>query len=151
MLSVNNRSCNDMLDMLIKMILICNIKGIVFKQEHLQSQKTMLKGLWAFTFLGINSCQGNSKFSLFSSYSIVAPQDAVKCLVHTFPGKRKWDELYHELSPKQQFLCSSMQKQLDIRCCQKSCQGSPSEFEDCSLQWEEFIGHLTAVCSALKG
>lgn len=151
MLSVNNQSHNDVLDMLIKTILICNIKGIIFKQEHLQAHKAMLKGLWAFAFPGINSCQGNGKFSLSPSYSIAAPQDAVECLVHTFPGKGKWDELYCKLSPKQQFLCSSVQKRLDIRCCQKSCQGSPSEFEDCSLQWEEFIGHLTAVCSALKG
>lgn len=78
MLSVNNQSRNDMLVMLVKMILIGNMKGIIFKQEHLQSRKTMLKGLWAFTFLGINNCHGNSKFSLFSSYSVVSSPGCFK-------------------------------------------------------------------------
>lgn len=56
-----------------------------------------------------------------------------------------------EPSPKQCFLCSHVQNGLPLGVAKKSGQGSPSKFEDCSLQWEEFISHLTAVCSTLKG
>lgn len=150
MLCVNNQSRNDMLDMLIKPILICNITDI-FKQEHLQSHRTMLEGPWAFMFLRIKNCQGKSKFSIVSNYSIVAPQDALKCLVPIFPGKRRRGELYHELSPKQPFVCSSLQKHSAVGVAKKVAKARPLEFEGCSPHGEEFIGCLTAVCSALKG
>lgn len=150
MLCVNNQSRTDMLDVIIKMILLCNTKDI-FKEERLQSHKTMLEGLCALTSLRINNCQGNSKFSIFSNYSIIAPQDALGCLVPTSPGKRSRGGLHQELPPKQPFVCSSVQKHSTVGVAKKVARASPLEFEGCSLHGEEFIGHLTAVCSALKG
>lgn len=101
---------------------------------------------WAFTFLGMHNSQGNSRFSSVCSSCSGSP---VSLKLSGMP--KQIGRCITEPSPKQCFLCSHVQNGLPLGVAKKSGQGSPSKSEDCSLQWEEFISHLTAVCSTLKG